>query len=144
MLDATRSGTGARDDEVLERRLGLHPVLVTADHDRLPQDVLADDAAVALDALDARPHRRQLAAHLLVRGVLVAQAALEPPALSRELRRVQGQTLFLHHLDRDRLELAQPGRAAQLAPADAHPARHLRLVPRADLLEIDADAEQLA
>ena len=36
-----------------------------------------------------------------------------------ELRRVERQALLLRHLHRHRLELAQPGRAAQLAPARA-------------------------
>src|SRR5262249_26830653 len=80
--------------------------------------------------------RRQAAAELDVRLVLVAHAALEPAALARELGRVERQALRLHHLHRDGLELPQPRGAAELAAAHAEPARHLRLVASADLLHL--------
>src|SRR5689334_6759869 len=50
-------------------------------------------------------------------GQLVAQAALETAALSRQLRRIQAELLLLRHLDRHRLERGQPGRAAQRSAA---------------------------
>src|SRR4030042_898915 len=52
-----------------------------------------------------------------VRIVLVDQAAHQPPADPGELRRVERQLLVLRHLDRDRLEVAQEGRAAELPAA---------------------------
>src|SRR5581483_10524314 len=72
---------------------------------------------------------------------LVAQAALEPSAQTRQLRRVQAQVLLLRHLDRHRLERVQEGRAAQRAAAGAVPADHLRFVADADLAHLDARAE---
>src|SRR4051812_49552838 len=46
-------------------------------------------------------------------GELVAQAAFEPAAHARELRRVEAEALLLRHLDRDRLERLQPRGAAE-------------------------------
>src|SRR5262249_19865617 len=112
------------------------------DH-RLTQDVLAQDLAVALDRRHAFARAGQIAAHLAVRLVLVAQAALEPPALPGELRRRDRQPLLLHHLDRDRLERSQPRGAAELASADADPARRLRPVARSDLLHLDAGLQRV-
>src|SRR5207253_6182321 len=75
--------------------------------------------------------------------ILVPHAALEPTALARELRLVEREPLLLHHLDGDGLELPQPRRAAELAPTDAEPTRHLGLVARPDLLHLHARAERL-
>src|SRR5207245_1433861 len=44
---------------------------------------------------------------------------------------------------RDRLELLQPGGAAELASARSETARHLRLVPRADLPGLHPHVQQL-
>src|SRR5437899_2213734 len=138
-----RSGVGAPRDEVVEARLDLDAVLGPTHDDGPPEDVLPDDHAVALHALDAAPECRQAALELQVRLVLVPHAALEPPALSRELRLIEGQPLLLHHLDGDRLEFLEPRRAAELASADAEPTGHLGLVARADLLHLDARGERL-
>src|SRR5438477_9626491 len=138
------SGVGPADDQVVPGRLDLDVVLAAADDHGLFEHVLADDRAVALDRLDRRPDRRQRLLELDVRLVLVAQAALEPPAHAGELRGVERQALLLRHPDRHGLELLQPRGAAQLAPARPDPARHFGLVARADLLHLDARAQQLA
>ena len=49
--------------------------------------------------------------------------------------------LLLGHLDRHRLERAQPGRAAQRPAARAVAAEHLRLVADANLAHLDAHPE---
>src|SRR4051812_42047348 len=72
---------------------------------------------------------------------LVAQAALQPAAQPRQLRRVQAQVLLLGHLDRDRLERLQERRAAERPAAGAVAAVHLRFVAHADLPHLDPRAE---
>ena len=72
---------------------------------------------------------------------LVLQAAHQPPAAARDLRRVEGQVLVLCHFDRNRREFAQPGVAAQRPAAAPDAAEQLRLVADADLPELDARAE---
>src|SRR6185436_16921503 len=74
-------------------------------------------------------------------GQLVAQAALQAPAQPRQLRRVEAQVLLLGHLDRDRLERLQEGRAAERTAAGAVAAVHLRLVADADLAHFDSRPE---
>src|SRR5947199_397174 len=138
------SGVGTADDQVVPGRFDLDVVLAPTDDHGLPQHVLPDDRAVALDRLDRRPDGRQRPLELDVGLVLVAQTALEPPAHAGELRGVERQALLLRHPDRHRLELLQPRGAAQLAPARPDPARHFGLVARADLLHLDARAQQLA
>src|SRR6266478_3094681 len=138
------SGVGTADDQVVPGRLDLDVVLAATDDYGLPKHILPDDRAVALDRLDRRPDRRQRLLELDVGLVLVAEAALEPPAHAGELRGVERQTLLLRHPDRHGLELLQPRGAAQLAPARTDPARNLGLVARADLLHVDARAQQLA
>src|SRR5207253_6276095 len=64
-------------------------------------------------------------------------------ALTRELAGIERKALRLHHLDRHGLELAQPRRAAKLAPAHADAAGDARLVARADLLHLDARPDGL-
>src|SRR5438067_8188861 len=83
------SGVGTADDQVVPGRLDLDVVLAATDDHGLLEHVLADDRAVALDRLDRRPDRRQRPLELDVRLILVAQAALEPPAHAGELRRVE-------------------------------------------------------
>src|SRR5260370_28490056 len=72
---------------------------------------------------------------------LVTQAALQAAALPRQLRRVQAEVLLFRHLDRDGLERAQPGRAAERTAAGAVAAEHLRLVADADLPHLDPHVE---
>src|SRR5690606_1827437 len=61
---------------------------------------------------------------------------------SSDLCRVERESLVLGELQADGLELAQPGRAAQLAAAATHATQECGLVPYTDLLELDARAER--
>src|SRR5690349_7520485 len=72
---------------------------------------------------------------------LIAQAALQAAAESRELRRIEAQVLLLGHFDRDRLERLQERRAADRTAARAVAADDLRLVAHADLPHLDSGAE---
>jgi len=81
-------------------------------------------------------------ARLHVEIVLVAEAAQQPPAAARDLRRVERQVLILGERQAHRAQLRQPARAAVLATAPAHAVEPLRLVPRADLPQLDARVEQ--
>src|SRR5262245_63893186 len=73
---------------------------------------------------------------------LVPQAALQPTALARQLRRIEAQLLLLRHLDGDRLERPQPRGAAERTAARPVPAQPLGLVADADLPHPDAQAER--
>src|SRR5436190_5937307 len=114
-----------------------------------PLRMMATRSASTLRAAIAAAGRVGTAAVIAAAGVLhafavrqlVAQAALQPAALPRELRRVETELLLLGHLDRHRLERAQPGRAAERAAAGAVAAEHLGLVAHADLAHLDAHAE---
>src|SRR5216110_83694 len=114
---ARGSGVGARGDEIVAGRLDLDLVLRPAHDDRLSEHVLPHHDPAALDRLDRRPDRRERAPELDVRLILVPETALEPPAHAGELRGIERKALLLRHLDRDGLELLQPGRAAELASA---------------------------
>src|SRR3954452_15675437 len=70
---------------------------------------------------------------VLVLIVLVGEAAEEPPALPGDLRRIQAEVLSLGHLDGDRPEILEPGRAAEGAAADADAADQPRFVARSNL-----------
>src|SRR5262245_15375290 len=101
-------------DEILER--AFHDdVVLDAHQDSLLQQDLLDHLALALQRLHPAADLRERASERDVGLVLVAEAALQPAAHPRELRRVQREVLCLRHLDRDRVELAQPRAAAELA-----------------------------
>src|SRR5690606_1417754 len=85
---------------------------------------------------------REAAPRLDVRLVLVHQAAHQTAATSADLRRVERQPLVLRELERYRLQLGEPRRAAQLSAAAAHAAEQRGLVPHADLLQLDPGAER--
>ena len=88
--------------------------------------------------------RRGVLAEILVERVLVLQAAHQPPARPRDPHRVDRQVLVLGHPDRHRLEVLEEGGAAQVAAARADPALQPRLVPRADLPQLDPGLEPAA
>ena len=102
----------ARIDEVFERRLDQAAVALELNHDGLLEDILARHFAVALDRFDPLAEIRQRALEFDISSVFVFQAALEPPAHPGEPRGVERQPLIPRHLDRDRVEVAQEGRAA--------------------------------
>src|SRR3990172_9247650 len=129
----------------LQGHLGLRAVL-EADHEGLLQhaDGLEDamhSAPAAALGLARLADAREIGAELLVGGELVEQAALEPAAVAEKAVVGQGHVLGLRHLHRDRLELPEPGGAAELAAARADPVHHLGGVAGADLAHLDAGAE---
>src|SRR3954447_3842580 len=86
----------------------------------------------SMDAKGSSSHHRQrrpiVRVPLLVALVLVSQAAEQAAALARDLRRVEAQVLAFRHLDGDRPEVLEPGRAAEGAAADADAADQSSLV----------------
>src|SRR5262249_47681171 len=88
-----------------------------------------------------RVHPRQIAAQLLVGRELVEQAALEPAAVAEQPVVGQRHVLRLGHLHRDRLELSQIRRAAELPAPPPHAVEHPGGVAGADLSHLDARAE---
>ena len=72
---------------------------------------------------------------------LIFQTAHETSAAARYFGRVQGQVLFLGHLDGDRCELAQVCMAAERPSADPDPSEDLCLVTDTDLTQLDPRAE---
>ena len=78
---------------------------------------------------------------LLVIVLLIFEAAHQAVADSGNLGRVKGQVLLLGHFDGHRLEIHQELTAADGAAAGAEPAEHFRLVPNADLAQLDSRLE---
>ena len=109
--------------------------------------VRRDDLAIALDGRDDAPLLRLLHHGLLgavaaaVAVALVLEAAHEPAADPRDLRRIQREILLLRHADGHRLEVPEERRAAERPAAAADAAHELRLVAHADLPQLDARAE---
>src|SRR5262249_57931589 len=93
--------------------------------------------APAAVGLAGRAHAREPGSQLLVHRELVEEAALEPAAVAQEPAVGQRHVLGLGHADRDRLELPEVARAAELPPAGADallgpcdsPAAHLSHSP---------------
>src|SRR5262245_51134269 len=76
-----------------------------------------------------------------IQRVLVLQAAHQPPARAGDPHGVDGEILVLRHPDCDRFEVLQERGTAQVAAAWADTALQLRLVPGADLPELDLRAQ---
>src|SRR5207249_1343349 len=80
-------------------------------------------------------------AALHVELVLVPQAAHEPPARARDLRRIERQPLILGHAEIHRAQFRQPRRRTVLPAAAADAVEPLGLVALANLLQLDPRAE---
>src|SRR5512140_155687 len=135
-------------EPVLARNLGdvgqRNPVALPVgieDVDARAEDVDLDHLARLILPDDLRPVARIDLLGLRVEVEFVAEAALEPAAHPGELGRRQGKVLLLRHLERDRLEFADPGRTAERPPAHAHPAVPAGFVPDADLPQLDPGPE---
>ena len=133
-----------------ERNFGyvelLHLFFIIADFDdaldALAQDV--DGMHFPVTAVRGRhliTLRRQTLAERCVGVGFVLEAAHQPAAAPGNLGRVEGQVLFLGHLDGYRCELRQVRVAAKRPPAYAHSAENFRLIANADLPQLDARAE---
>src|SRR6202034_4036255 len=122
-------------------RAGAAAAVGRQPHDHaVGRHVVPDDGARALGRLDLGPGARRVLLELLVERVLVLQAAHQPPARPGDAHRVHRQVLVLGHPDRDRLEVLEERRAAQVPPARADAALQPGLVARADLLQLDPGA----
>src|SRR5215469_13132246 len=125
-------------DQVFQRRLDHAGVVIKLDRNGLLQDVLSNNLAVAFYRLHAFTLTGQRAFQFNVGSVLVLEAALEPSAHAGQARRIQRQTLLTRHLDRHRIEVAQPRRTTQLASARPDASRDLGLVACTDLFHVDS------
>ena len=88
------------------------------------------------------PSAREALAGREIGIVLVGQAAHQAAAGAGDLRRIERKVLVLRELQRDRLDLAQPGGAAELAAAAADPTQEGRFIANADLSQLDARPER--
>src|SRR5262249_18498645 len=104
------------------------------------RDTISDDDSRALRCFYLRAELRRMPFEIDIQGVLILQAAHQPPARACDPHGVDGEVLVLRHPDRDRLEVLQERGAAQIAAAWADPALQLRLVPGPDLPELDLRA----
>ena len=83
----------------------------------------------------------QVLIQCLVRFLFVFQAAHQSSAGTRNLRRIQRQILLLRHFDRHRDKIRQIGVAAKRPPADSVASENLRLIPHADLTQLNSCTE---
>src|ERR1700733_9739150 len=126
-------------------RAGAAAAVGRQPHDHaVGRHVVPDHGARALVRLDLGPGPRRVLLEILVERVLVLQAAHQPPARPGDAHRVHRQVLVLGHPDRDRLEVLEERRAAQIAAARADPALQPGLVARADLAQLDPGPEPAA
>ena len=105
------------------------------------QQVHLSYLAPALAGLHYRPYLRGDPQQILIGVLLVLQAAHQPAAGPAYLGGIERKPLLLRHLDGNRLKLPQEAGAAERSPADAQTAQHFRLVPYADLAQLDAGTE---
>lgn len=101
------------------------------------QDIEFVDDAVNAGGLDPLAALGKGFAQAAVGLVFIIQATEQAAALAGDLARVECQVLLLGHLDRHRLEIPQPGAAAEFPTADADAAGDLGLVTDADLAHLD-------
>src|SRR5690606_35209951 len=127
--------------QIRERNGAAAAILVTERHALAP-DIHADHLLASERRLQRASLAREPLAGCDVRVVLVGEAAHEAPAAAGDLCRVERESLVLGELQADGLELAQPGRAAQLAAAATHATQECGLVTHTDLFELDARAER--
>src|SRR6516164_10370054 len=118
------------------RARALAAVRGQLDYDLVPGDIVPGDHTRALRGVDLLAKFRGLRVKVLVERVFVLEAAHEPAARAGDPQRVHRQVLVLGHPDRNRLEILEERRAAQVAPARPDPALEPRLVPRADLPQL--------
>ena len=105
------------------------------------QDVDRRHGAVAGGRLDKGADLRHSLDQLLIRRLLIAQAAHQTAARAGDLRRVERHGLHLRHLRGHGLKVVQKLIAAVRAAADADAAEHLRLITHTNLAQLDAVAE---
>src|SRR6266498_2348655 len=125
----------------LQRHFRFRPVLETHHHrllEHAQRAYLARHAALrAAVGLAGRADLGQV----VVGGELVEQATLEPAAVAEEPAVCERHVLRLGHLDGDRIEVLEIGRAAELAAARADAVHELGGVAGPDLPHLDAGVE---
>src|SRR5262249_36108214 len=130
-------GTG-RQVGVCDAVLGA--LVVTHPHHFLVE-LGARDGDHAAPGAEGAAHRGNALGAVAVLHQLVGEAAHQPPACARDLAGVERELLFLGHLERDRVELLEPGGAAERTPARAAAVQALGLVAYPDLAQLDARVE---
>src|SRR5256885_2147601 len=116
------------------------PVLaafVVADPDRFLVDLGAQHRHRALAGAEHGAHRRQPLGAVAVLGQLVGEATHQSPAGPRDLPGVERELLLARHLERDRMEVPEPGRAAERPAARPAAVHAPRLVAHPDLPQLD-------
>ena len=83
----------------------------------------------------------QVLVQCLVRFLFVFQAAHQSSAGTRNLRRIQRQILLLRHFDRHRDKIRQIGVAAKRPSADSVASENFRLIPHANLTQLNSCTE---
>src|SRR5579883_468658 len=106
------------------------------------EDVVGQHLLTAARRDQGASFLREALPTLHIELVLVAETAHESPARAGDLGRVEREMLVLGYPEVDRAELGQPGGRAVLSTAAAHTVQSLRLIAGADLLELDASAEE--
>ena len=86
-------------------------------------------------------HIRQTAVQVFVSFFFIFQTTHQSAAYTGNLGRIQGQILFLCHLDGHRCELGQKCMTAQRSSADTDTAQNLGLIPDTDLTQFDSSTE---
>src|SRR6266536_1677434 len=128
-----------------QRHFRFRPVLETHHHrllEHAQRAYLARHAALrAAVGLAGRADLGQVLAQLVVGGEFVEQTALEPTAVAEEPAVRERHVLGLGHLDGDRVEVLEIGRAAELAAARADAVHELGGIAGADLPHLDAGVE---
>ncbi len=110
--------------------------------DLVVPDVDGDHLFRALRRADRFPFPGKTLSGGEVRIVFVRQAAHQPATGAGNLRRVEREVLILGELQGDRLDLPEPGGAAEFSTATPHPTEQRGLVADADLPQLDACAER--
>src|SRR6266436_316165 len=128
-----------------QRYFRFRPVLETHHHrllEHAQRAYLARHAALrATVGLAGGADLGQVLAQLVVGGELVEQTAFEPAAVAEEAAVRERHVLGLGHLDGDRIEILEVGRAAELTAARSDAVHELGGVAGADLPHLDAGVE---
>ena len=142
-LNALPAALAVAEDLDLTGPVGLQILrpAVQADLHPLPQQLHALHVARPVGGLDEGLQLGHPLGGVLIGVLFVLEAAHQPPAGAGDLGGVQAQILGLGHLDGNRHKPVQKLGAAEGPPADAKAPDHLRLVPDADLPELNPRPE---
>src|SRR5690606_39696450 len=122
--------------QLQQRKVAYVAFRITQPH-TLAENVIGDHLLLANARHENPAFLGKALATLHIELVLETQAAHEPSARTRNLRRVQRKPLVLGNAQVDREKLRQPGRRAVLASASANSGEPPGLIANANLLELD-------